>query len=72
MVMGDAAKLNLSTEMSFANTGNKSTEKNEQADFSVNVSKFINPFLMLMAQAVITAVISIDKHTTLIEKRQAG
>ena len=72
MVKGDSARLNLNTEMNFANTGNKNVEKNSEADFSVNVSKFINPYLMLMAQAVITAVISIDKHTTLIEKRKAG
>ena len=72
IIKGDSARLNVSTEMSFANTGVKSTEKNTEADFSVNVSKFINPYLMLIAQAVITAVISIDKHTSLIEKRQAG
>ena len=72
MIKGDSTRLNVNTEMSFSKTGNKSAEKNKEADFSVNVSKFINPYLMLMAQAVITAVISIDKHTSLIEKRQAG
>ena len=72
IIKGDSARLNVSTEMSFANTGVKAAEKNTEVDFSVNVSKFINPYLMLMAQAVITAVISIDKHTTLIDKRQAG
>lgn len=72
MVNGDSARLNLNTEMNFANTGNKSVEKNTEADFSVNVSKSINPYLMLMAQAIITAVISIDKHTSLLEKRKAG
>ena len=72
MIKGDSAKLNVNTEMNFTNTGVKSAEKNTEADFSVNVSKFINPYLMLLAQAVITAVISIDKHTSLIEKRQAG
>ena len=72
MVKGDSANLNLQTDISFAHTNAKPVEKNEEADFSVNVSKFINPFLMLMAHAVIKAVIDIDKHTTLIEKRMAG
>ncbi len=72
MIKGDAQKLNVRADMSFSKTANKSTEKNEDTDFSVNVSKFINPYLMLMAQSVIKAVIEIDKHTTLIEKRKAG
>lgn len=72
MIKGDSQKLNVMTNMSFSKTVNKNTEKNDDADFSVNVSKFINPYLMLMAQAVIKAVIDIDKHTTLIDKRKAG
>ena len=72
MVKGDSANLNLQTDISFAHTNVKNVEKNEEADFSVNVSKFINPFLMLMAHAIIKAVIDIDKHTSLIEKRRAG
>lgn len=72
IIKGDSTRLNVNTEMSYSNTGIKSAEKNTEADFSVNVSKLINPYLLLMAQAVITAVISIDKHTSLIEKRKAG
>ena len=70
MIKGDSQKLNVMTNMNFAKTTNKNIEKNEDTDFSVNVSKFINPYLMLMAQAVIKAVIDIDKHTTLIDKRR--
>lgn len=72
MIQGDAQKLNVHAQVDFANTTNKNQTKNEEQDFNVNVSKFINPYLMLMAQAVIKAVIEIDKHTTLIEKRKAN
>ena len=72
MVQGDAQKLNVHAQVDFAHTTNKNQTKNEEQDFNVNVSKFINPYLMLMAQAVIKAVIEIDKHTTLIEKRKAN
>ena len=72
MIKGDSAKLNVDTQMNFSTNTQKQVEKNEDADFSVNVSKFINPFLMLMAQAVITAVIAIDKHASLIESRTSA
>ena len=72
MVQGDAQKLNVHAQVDFAATTNKNQTKNEEQDFNVNVSKFINPYLMLMAQAVIKAVIEIDKHTSLIEKRKAN
>ena len=71
MVKADSQKLNVQSNVTFSKTSNRQTEKNEDTDFSVNVSKFINPYLMLMAQAVIKAVIDIDKHTTLIDKRRA-
>ena len=71
MVQEDAQTLNVHAQVDFAPTTNKNQTKNEEQDFNVNVSKFINPYLMLMAQAVIKAVIEIDKHTTLIEKRKA-
>ena len=72
MVKGDAQKLNVSAQVDFASTTPKEIVKNDEQDFNVNVSKFINPYLMLMAQAVIKAVIAIDKHTSLIEKRRAS
>lgn len=72
MVKGDAQKLNVSAQVDFAPTTTKEIVKNDEQDFNVNVSKFINPYLMLMAQAVIKAVISIDKHTSLIEKRRSA
>ena len=72
MVKGDAQKLNVHAQVDFAPTTNKNQTKNDEQDFNVNVSKFINPYLMLMAQAVIKAVITIDKHTSLIEKRKEG
>lgn len=72
MIKGDAQKLNVSAQVDFAPTTTKEIVKNDEQDFNVNVSKFINPYLMLMAQAVIKAVIAIDKHTSLIEKRRAN
>ena len=57
MVQGDAQKLNVHAQVDCAHTTNKNQTKNEEQDFNVNVSKFINPYLML---------------TTLIEKRKAN
>lgn len=71
-IKGDAQKLNVHAQIDFAENKNKNQTKNDEQDFNVNVSKFINPYLILMAQAVIKAVIEIDKHTSLIEARKAN
>lgn len=69
LIKGESARLSVDTQMSFVPTKSSAIQKNNDTDFSVNVSSSISPQLMIMAQAVIKAVISIDKSTSLVDKR---
>ncbi len=69
----EAKVYNVQTELSFEKkeviNKMKKTE-NVQTQVSVNTSKQVNPFLILMAQSAVRIIIDIDKNISLIENRK--
>lgn len=69
----EAKVYNVQTEMSFEKKEviNKVKKaENVQTQVSVNTSKQVNPFLILMAQTAVRIIIEIDKNVSLIETRK--
>ncbi len=73
ILKAEAQDYNVQTSMVFEKKENlKKTDKNTdtKAQVSVNTSKHINPFLILMAQTAIRVIIEIDKNASLVETRK--
>ncbi|MDD3237247.1 MAG: hypothetical protein PHV37_04040 [Candidatus Gastranaerophilales bacterium] len=69
---GEALNYNVQTEIAFEERENfsKTKEDKTKTEVTLNTSPGVNPFLILMAQAVIKTIIGIDKNYDLTESRK--
>lgn len=74
LLKAEAKDYNVQTEMTFEKKevlGKIQKPDNANTQVSVNTSRHINPFLILMAQSAVRIIIDIDKNATLLENRKA-
>lgn len=70
----EAKDYNVQTEMTFEKKevlGKIQKPENANTQVSVNTSRHINPFLILMAQSAVRIIIEVDKNATLFKTRKA-